>query len=445
MKQRLIIVLVCSLLAINVSAQKKPVQQVAKAYPVAKVWAGHQVGFDIYTTEQFQYVCYYDSARNMIIAQRTLNSDHWKTTILPTVLGWDSHNYVTMAIDKNGFIHVSGNMHNVPMIYFISKTPENIDEFDKLPMTGKKEDRATYPVFFKDQQGDLYFQYRNGGSGDGISFWNKYDSKAKQWISVFDTPLFDGESESNAYMTEPKLGPDGYFYIVWMWRLTPTANTNHNLSCIRSKDLIHWENLQGTPLSIPIKWRDNIPVVDPVGPWNGLINMSFKISFNIKGVPYISYHKYDNNGVSQLYVARFEKSASAKGNWKIYQLSDWKDFTWPLNLNGSLNNSTGITSVKPSGKNEFAVTYYHEKHGNGTWIVDESTMKIKKQLPAEDNNKLSVLPALTLQNDMVVHRKTDNTGRFVMQWLTLPANQDKPRTGTLPAPTDLVVYEIDKN
>jgi hypothetical protein len=336
-------------------------------------------------------------------------------------------------------------MHNVPLIYFRSTQPENIDSFEKLPMTGKNEDRATYPVFFKDQKGDLYFQYRNGGSGQGISFWNKYDADSRKWSSLYDTPLFDGEEESNAYMTDPKLGPDGYFYIIWMWRLTPIANTNHNLSCVRSKDLLHWENMKGKAVTLPIKWRDNIPVVDPVGPWNGLINMSFQINWGSENIPYISYHKFDRNGISQLFLTRFEKTGSNSGDWKNYQVSNWKDFTWELNLGGSLKNSVNIISVKPTAKNELAVIYAHEKYGAGKWIIDEATMKIKHQLPADETPVLPTLNARPVAQGMIEHRKVDNTGRFIMVWQTLPTNQDRPRPAPFPQPTQLLVYEISTN
>lgn len=144
-----------------------------------KVWAGHPVGFDLLTTDQYQYAAYYNADRDMIVARRKLGTNIWQKTKLPTAVGWDSHNYVTLAIDREGYLHVSGNMHVVPLIYFRSTRPWEIDSFEKLAMTGEQEDRVTYPVFFKDQQGTLYFQYRNGGSGDGITYWNRYDEKTK--------------------------------------------------------------------------------------------------------------------------------------------------------------------------------------------------------------------------------------------------------------------------
>jgi hypothetical protein len=425
------------LLFLFLSSTYSVAQKTATAIPVAKVWSGHSVGFDLLTTEKFQYVCYYDSARNMVIAQRPLNSKEWKRKILPTKVGWDSHNYIDMILDKDGFVHVSGNMHGVPLIYFRSEKPENIESFEKLSMTGKNEERVTYPVFFKDDQGALYFQYRNGGSGDGITYWNKYNTETKSWQGLFDTPFFDGEKEANAYMSNPQPGPDGYFYIIWMWRLSPIANTNHNLSCIRSKDLLSWENMKGDKISMPVKWSNSKAVVDPVAPWNGLINMSFHISWDKQKVPYISYHKFDKNGISQVFISRWEK-----GLWQTYQISDWKDFTWDLDRGGSLRSSVSISGITDSG-NDLSVKFMHEKYGSGRWILDKSLLKIKKVLP-EDNSMTESLPPVSLGKDMTIQRRTDNTGKFIMQWQTLPTFQDRPRPEPYPAPSELVIYDTSK-
>jgi hypothetical protein len=54
----LLVLAICSCLVIGQNeTQKAPVSVI----PVAKVWAGHPVGFDILTTAQFQYACYYVS------------------------------------------------------------------------------------------------------------------------------------------------------------------------------------------------------------------------------------------------------------------------------------------------------------------------------------------------------------------------------------------------
>lgn len=442
--KRLLIPLFLSGLYGSICAQKTAAQVPYETIPVDKVWSGHAVGFDLLTSDKFQYVAYYDADRNMVIAQRPLDSKTWKKTLLPSKVGWDSHNYIEMALDAGGYLHVSGNMHAVPLVYFRSQKPEDITQFDRLPMTGQHEERVTYPIFFKDKVGTLYFQYRDGGSGNGITYWNKYDTATRTWKGLFDTPLFDGEGEASAYMSNPQLGPDGYFYILWMWRLTPIANTNHNLSCIRSRDLVQWENMRDDQVPLPIQWRDSKPTVDPVGPWNGLINMSYYLSWDQDKAPCISYHKYDPQGVSQAFVARWEQGKNGRGTWQTHQVSRWPDFTWALNLAGSLKHSITLSAVTPTDDGNLALRFTHEKHGAGTWILDRKTLKTIKTLPGNEGGKAPRLPALALNKDMEARTKTDNTGRYLMRWQTLPVNQDRPRPETPPAPTELVIYQVDK-
>jgi hypothetical protein len=419
----------------------QPASKTVKATPVDRVWSGHPVGFDLLTTEKYQYVGYYNQKREMIIARRTAGGEQWQRTTLPSVVGWDSHNYITLTTDSEGFLHVSGNMHGVPLIYFRSKKPWEIDDFEQLPMTGQNEQRVTYPVFFKDQEGRLYFQYRNGGSGDGVTYWNRYDVSTKKWEPLFPTSIFDGKKEANAYMTNPALGPDGYFYIVWMWRLSPIANTNHNLSCMRSRDLKHWENMKGESVTLPVKWSDDLTTVDPVAPWNGLINMGFNISWDRDHTPYITYHKYDRQRISQVYISRWDSGDVS--TWNTYQISDWKSFKWSLNKAGSLANSLSISTISQPSDSEIAVNFSHEQHGKGRWLLDKATLKIKQELPAPEDKSLRNLPPLEIRERMGVRHKMDNTGKYVMRWQTLPTNQDRAHAGPLPDPVDLVIYELE--
>lgn len=399
---------------------------------VDQVWAGHPVGFDIYTEGPYQYVCYYDKERNMVIAQRELNSRTWKKKVLPSKTQWDSHNYVRVILDKQGYIHLSGNMHNVPLIYFKSEKPHDISAFTAGTMTGAREDRVTYPVFFKDPQGDLYFQYRNGKSGEGSTYWKKYLADQKKWTDVFDKPLFDGEDEANAYMSRLVQGPDGYFYMIWMWRLTYIANTNHNLSCVRTKDFKTWENIRGQPVELPLKWSSNRTTVDPVGPWNGLINMHFSISWDTRQRACVSYHKYDDSGHSQVFIARWEKD-----RWKSYQVSRWPGYTWNLDLGGSLTTGVRPSALTTDRRGRLQMDYFHEVYGSGRWTLDPERLTItsEEKIPGETTTVEKVF-GLELQP----RTAADNTGRFRLQWQTLPANRDRPRD--LPEPVVRPLYVV---
>ncbi len=78
---------------------------------IMPVWSGHPVGFTLLTQPPRQYAAFYDAERRMTVAVRTLDTPNWQFVRLPEAVGWDSHNSVTMTIDDDGYIHLSGNMH----------------------------------------------------------------------------------------------------------------------------------------------------------------------------------------------------------------------------------------------------------------------------------------------------------------------------------------------
>ncbi|MBN1901386.1 BNR repeat-containing protein, partial [Candidatus Sumerlaeota bacterium] len=241
--------------------------QVLQALEIDKVWSGHPVGFHLLTHGQYQFAAYYDAERQMAVASRKLDETTWNKKILPSKLGWDSHNYVTMALDREGFIHVSGNMHGIPLVYFRSAEPYNIQTLEPAhKMTGDAEQRVTYPRFLQDAQGNLLFTYRDGGSGNGNNPINIYDEKTRIWKRFLDVPLFDGKGEMNAYFSGPLKGPDNLFHIAWMWRDTPDCATNHDISYMKSPDLKHWISPGGKIIPIPVTPDNKDVIVDPAPP-----------------------------------------------------------------------------------------------------------------------------------------------------------------------------------
>ncbi|MDX9975182.1 MAG: BNR repeat-containing protein, partial [FCB group bacterium] len=230
-------------------------EQVVESVEVDRVWSGHPVGFALLTRGDRQFVAYYDAERRMTVASRTLGTSEWRRAVLPEVLGWDSHNYVTMAVDDKGFIHVSGNMHCRPLVYFRTAAPLDIATFAPAKMVGEREDRVTYPDFLssiRGPEGELLFTYRDGRSGSGDQVYNAYDAEKRAWRRLLDTPLTSGEGKCNAYSFGPVRGPDGFYHLCWVWRDTPDCATNHDVCYARSKDMRHWESAAGKPLPLPI-------------------------------------------------------------------------------------------------------------------------------------------------------------------------------------------------
>lgn len=429
---------------------------VADTLVLDKVWAGHPVGFCLLTEGRFQYAAYYNADRQMVVASRRLGEQDWIKFMPQTdfkqpprnnseasaTLGWDSHNYMTLALDKNGFIHLSGNMHANHLTYFRSTKPYDITTLVQIKsMTGALEDRCTYPKFMKNAAGDLIFGYRYGGSGDGNQIYNIYDTGKKTWSRLLDAPLTDGERLRNAYILGPQLGPDGWYHISWMWRETPDCSSNHDLSYAKSKDLLNWYTIAGKKIALPITLETPGVIVDPVPEKGGILNGSGKIGFDKKKNVVLAYHKFDANGNNQAYCARFEN-----GTWEIKQLTDW-DYRWYFEGGGTIQSELSIGAVQPRKDQYLELHYSHKKYGGGTWLLDDQLNicgKVNKpsELPSSIGKLQSSFPGMAIKRAYDASAEPDPDVAYLLSWETLPQNRDLPREGALPEPSDLTFYEI---
>lgn len=185
-------------------------ETIVQTIEIDSAWAGHPVEFCLLTHGERQYIAYYNANRNMVVGQRNLSDPEFQLHVLPatfrkthggtsTVLGWDCHNSVTLGIDKEGYIHLSGNMHVNPLNYFRSNKANDISTLEQvMQMVRTKEDRCTYPKFMNDRNGELIFHYRDGGSENGNEIYNIYNTETKTWNRLLDTPLTDGQGLMNA-------------------------------------------------------------------------------------------------------------------------------------------------------------------------------------------------------------------------------------------------------
>ncbi|MCP4786431.1 MAG: hypothetical protein GY903_31285 [Fuerstiella sp.] len=424
-----------------------PQFRVEESFDISEVPSGFPVGFCLLTHTDRQYVAYYDKERRMTVASRSLDSKQWQYQILPSNVGWDSHNYVTMAVDRDGHLHVSGNMHNVTLIYFRTETAGEISTLKKLAMTGEQEERACYPHFLTDAQGDLIFNYRHGGSGNGMRIYNRYDSTTRTWSRLLDKPLLNGEGERNAYPLGPLRGPKGAFHLVWVWRDTPDCSTNHHLSYARSTDLVHWESAAHEKLELPLTLNNESLWVDPVASGGGIINGCEKLAFDSEDRPIISYHRSDANGNMQIYASRFEN-----GQWVRHVLTTWNK---PVDFRG--RGSMGFIGIRISGLSKaapglFTMSYRHRDYGSGRLVIDEKTLRpTRKQAPTGTNYPSQLKRPESAFEGIAIRRANDigasgDAGvRYILQWETLGSNHDRARTGPLPEPGLLRLYRLSSH
>ncbi len=415
--------------------------------PIEPVWSGHRVGFCLLTHKDHQFAAYYDADRRMTVAGRRLDRKEWTIARLDSTLGWDSHNYVTLAVDREGCLHVSGNMHVAPLVYYRSDKSLDVQSLRRVPaMTGQAESRVTYPQFFRTREGVLLYMYRDGNSGNGQRLINAYDEKTRTWTRYLDSPLLDGTSSSmNAYPAPIEQGSDGFFHLVWMWRETPDCRSNLHISYARSRDLKRWETAGGNSVPLPITPNNLDVVVDPTPPNSGMINISFGVGFDPSLRTVIHYHNYDNEGNSQIYLARWESDA-----WVIRQVSRW-NHRWDFQGGGtiSIDLAAGPVHRLPDGR--FVQSWSHLKYGSGTWLLDPQTLQVTDtihlppQYPSQLTKPGTAFPGIEVRwaSDLAV--LADRGCRYVLRWESLGSNRDRPRSGPLPEPAMLSVFSLSEN
>ncbi len=402
-----------------------PLAPAAEVSDIAPVWAGHRVRFSLLSHEDHQFVAFYDADRRMTLGKRHLPAGAWSFKTLASTLGWDSHNAVVIAVDRSGCIHVSGNMHNVPLVYFRGDARLDIESVRPIQgMTGEREQQVTYPVFLRGKDDALVFNYRDGKSGNGSTFYNIYDEKSRTWRRLMNTPLFDGGGKMNSYPKTPAKGPDGFYHMTWLWRDTPQAETNHDLSYARSRDLVSWETADGKPLPLPLTLSSPRAIIDPIPVNGGIINGSGDIGFDPSGRTLIAYHKYDAQGHTQFHLARF-----TGGNWKIHALTEW-DYRWEISGGGTLNPEVGISAPETTdGVFSIALRYPAR---SGRYQLDPVTLALGKKLPSINPIPADLMKVTSTFPEMRVNWAPD-LGRprdgktYQLRWETLPANRDKPR------------------
>jgi hypothetical protein len=210
------------------------------------------------TSGNFQFITYYDNNRNLMIGRRTLGSSTWQTVNSGFSISasdiTDDHNVSAIQIDSAGFMHLSWNMHNVPLNYAISKnqvtTGSNLNSLSftqqtaanaptLFPNGGATTNEVTYPQFYQiPGSSNLLFTYRNGGSGggsgNGNQYFNVYNPSTQTWTNTF---VINGEQTSvNAYLNSLVYTSNNNLLMTWTWRATSNWQTNSNIMFAQSPD-----------------------------------------------------------------------------------------------------------------------------------------------------------------------------------------------------------------
>ena len=384
------------------------------------VWVANQVNFALETVGRHQFAAYYDANRMMTIAARLLDGGEWRKTTLPSQLVWDSHNGVALGIDDEGYVHVCGNMHATPLVYFRSRRPFDIAEMVACQMLGQDEASVTYPKFFKDGQGRLMFSYRSGTCGNGNILVNRFEPDQQRWVRHLQTALFEGTAEGDnraAYHSFVR-DSDGNFHFAWMWRWTPMVETCHQLCYAKSPDLLHWTNGAGEPVALPFRPDTPSVTVDDTPSKGGMHNSRFQVILTPDDRPILGYVKYDQDGLTQLYLARHDGL-----RWISNAISDW-NFRWKFEGGGDQMTRGGAFRLAGfASDGALVVPWSNQTGATGEYRVDPATLELVNstapldgQLPSSIRHRLSETPGLSvcLQAD-AAGRQPDGT-EYLLKW-----------------------------
>jgi len=277
-------------------------------------WSNNSVNTVIFrnsaltTFKGVQYTAYYDPEGRVVLAKRKLNAQKWDTLITPYSGNVkDAHNDISIAIDSDGYLHMSWDHHDTRLRYAISKMPYSLALGEEKAMTGTDEAKVTYPEFHNLPDGKLLFCYRSGASGRGNMIMKSYDVKTQQW-SALQNNLIDGENQRSAYW-QMCVGKKG-IYMSWVWRESWDVSTNHDICYAFSADGGKtWQKSTGEKYVLPIT-KATAEQAWKVPQNSSLINQT-AMTVDEKGNPYITTY-WDNTGIPQYKVVYL-----SHGKWNL--------------------------------------------------------------------------------------------------------------------------------
>ncbi|MFV0291615.1 MAG: BNR repeat-containing protein [Mangrovibacterium sp.] len=295
-------------LSLSLAAQVKEVQ-------VGKGWSSNSVNVVKFRKNaltsfgNYQFVAFYDEQARVVVGKRKLSDEDWelKTTSFKGNAS-DAHNSISIAIDGQGFLHLSWDHHNNQLHYARSKAPLSMEFHEETIMTGAHEGAVTYPEFFRLANGDLIFCYRDGGSGKGNMVLNYYTTELQQWQQLHAN-LIDGEGRRNAYW-QMCADKKGNLHLSWTWRESWLVETNHDICYAYSPDGgKSWKNSKNEIYELPIT-QESAEIAWRVPQNSNLMNQT-AMTTDAHGNPYIANY-WNADGITQYKVVYL-----ANGKWKL--------------------------------------------------------------------------------------------------------------------------------
>ncbi|HUO09284.1 MAG TPA: BNR-4 repeat-containing protein [Phycisphaerae bacterium] len=371
---------------------------------------------NIITYGGYQFLAYYNTSSQVMIARRAAGDSSW-TTVNSGFTGSpsDDHDIIALAVDSTGTMHMSWDMHNIPLEYATSNASVLSSDFSStsftqrtstnapslFPSAGATTNEVTYPTFYHiPGSNNLLFAYRNGGagggSGNGNEYMNIYNPTTGTWSQSF---VINGEKTSvNAYLNNLVYTSTGNLLMSWTWRATSNWQTNSNIMFAQSPDNgATWYKQGGTT-------QYTLPIIQSGTP-------STSVGQIIKSIPqnssFINQTSMAVDGTNRPMIASYWVPNNTIGDPNInyptgylqrqYMLAYYTGTKWDTS---QVSNRTTDTAIDTSGADVRDL-------GRPIVLVD-SANRILLVTRSENTSMGATANPATPNNDIVVYYTTDS-------------------------------------
>ncbi|WP_159518146.1 BNR repeat-containing protein [Sunxiuqinia indica] len=368
------IISIATLLASCAQKSQPAITPKTQLSTIGNGWAENSINATVFrknsvvSSDNYQFVAYYDSSAHVVLARRKHGSNNWtmkQTRYTGNIR--DAHNVISIMVDGDGYLHMSWDHHNNPLHYCRSLQAEGLELGEMMPMVGEDEQVVSYPEFYAMADGGLLFAYRDGGSGNGNLVLNRYDQHTQTW-SRLQTNLIDGEGQRNAYW-QMHVDQHGTIHASWVWRETPDVHSNNDMCYACSKDGgQNWEKSTGEKYELPIR-KATAEVVKKIPQGSNLINQT-SMTADEDSNPYIAtYYKEAGDSCTQFHVIYLHE-----GQWKS---STATSRTLDFELGGVGSRSIPISRpqlviLKNGNSKQLALVYRDEEVENNIVLATSS-------------------------------------------------------------------------
>jgi hypothetical protein len=326
------------------------------------------------TVGDYQFTTFYTGTNqvnhHLVIGRRNLVTSPGTWDLLHTGFTsfniGDSHNVSTIAIDGDGYLHLSWGMHNNAMRY--ARSTASVVNSNPITMSGilsnvlpvQSANDFTYPEFWNiPGSGDLLFSYRTGTSGNGEYQLARWDNATDVWTAVHAVvnsgnantgpqPWIDNDFNSsqappnaNAYHNGLVYDSTGRLHTTWTWRTGGDSTSgfgdfqsNHNLMyAYTDNDGVDWRLQNGTLLQ-----RNAVHDIDE--------NNATPVIALPEGSSLINQSSSAIGPDDTLYVATwYAPGAAASNHTRQYMLLEFDGSTWEQHQVGLRSAENGNNRV----------------------------------------------------------------------------------------------------